>query len=181
MAPDLITLTLMGDLHDRPAGMGEEEAQLAVEQVVRTAQALYGQGRVPVRLLLDDAPTDQVLGVPASEPLAAGSDLEVLAHVSLSNPSEGQVVDNDGGLVVDGAGNSFEGNIVITVQPADGSDVVIEEPTIAGTYEDRLFPFAERLNLFDLPPGDYVVAARTDDPTGEDRFHTDSRRITVVD
>jgi hypothetical protein len=182
MAPDLITLTLMGDLHDRPSGMSATDAQLAIEQVVRTAQALYGQGRVPVRLLLDDAPTDQVLGVPASEPLAAGSDLEVLAHVSLSDPSEGLVVDNDEPFVVRGVGNSFEGNIVTRIQRLQGAEeIVAEEPAIAGTYEDRLFPFEVTFDLTAVPPGEYLVTSRTDDPTGEDRFHTDTRRITVVD
>ena len=78
-------------------------------------------------------------------------------------------------------GNSFEGNIVIQVQRWEGTEVVVEVPTIAGTYEDHLFPFAERVSLFDVPAGDYLVLARTDDPTGEGRFHVDTRRITVVD
>lgn len=180
---DLIEIDLGGDpegnLHDR-GDLSKVEAQLAVEQLIRTAQGVVGE-RLPVRFLLYGEITDQVLGVPTSEPLAQGSDLAVLAHVSLSAPSEGQVVPRGGGLVVDGLGNSFEGNIVITIQRWEGTEVVAEVPTIAGTYEDHLFPFSERINVFDVPPGDYVVIARTDDPSGEGRFHTDSRRITVVD
>ena len=37
------------------------------------------------------------------------------------------------------------------------------------------------LDLTEVPPGDYVVISQTDDPSGEGRFHTDTRRITVVD
>jgi hypothetical protein len=182
-AGDVIEINLGGDpegsLHDR-GDLSDAEAGLAVEQLVRTAQAAV-QERLPVRFLLYDEITDQVLGVPTSEPLTVGSDLAVLAHVSLSDPSEGTTVDNDEPFTVKGVGNSFEGNIVTWIQRWEGTDVVDEEPAIAGTYEDRLFPFEVTFDLTDVPPGDYVVSSRTDDPTGEGRFHTDSRRITIVD
>ena len=181
MSEELITVTLTGDLHDRPAGMSEADARLAIEQLVRTAQGVYGHGRIPVQLLLNGARTDQVLGVPASEPLSAGSDLEVLAHVSISNPSEGQEVDNDRPFTVKGVGNSFEGNIVTRIQRWEGTYIVDQEPTIAGTYEDRLFPFEVTFDLTDVAPGDYVVISQTDDPSGAGMFDTDTRRITIVD
>lgn len=181
MSSDLIRITLTGDLHDRPAGMSADDARLAIEQVVRTAQGVFGQGRVPVQIALDDGPTDQVLGVPTSEPLGNAPDLSVLAHVSLSDPSEGQVVDNDQPFVVRGAANSFEGNVVTRIQRWEGTEVVAEEPTIAGTYENKLFPFEVTFDLSSVPPGDYVVISRTDDPSGEGKFDTDTRRITVVD
>jgi hypothetical protein len=181
MSEDVIRVSLTGDVHDRPPGMSEAEARLSVEQVVRTAQAVYGRGRVPVRLLLDGEVTDQVLGVPTSEELTTGPDLDVLSHVSLSDPSEGQVVDHDEPFVVRGAANSFEGNVVTRIQRWEGTEVVAEEPAIAGTYEDRLFPFEVTFDLSSVPPGDYVVISRTDDPSGEGMFDTDTRRITVVD
>lgn len=180
---DVIEINLGGDpegsLHDR-GDLSDAVAGLAVEQLVRTAQAAV-QERLPVRFLLYDEITDQVLGVPTSEPLTAGSDLAVLAHVSLSDPSEGTTVDNDEPFTVKGVGNSYEGNIVTRIQRWEGTHVVDEEPAIAGTYEDRLFPFEVTFDLTDVPPGDYVVSSRTDDPSGEGRFHTDSRRITIVD
>lgn len=176
----IISITVDPAYRQRPAGMSGIEAGLTVEQVIRTFQAAT-QSRAAVQFRGDDNPIDQVLGVPTSEPLAKGSDLAVLAHVSLSDPSEGTTVDNDEPFVVKGVGNSYEGTIVITLQVADTSEVLLEEPTIAGTYEDRLFPFTVRLNVFDVPAGDYLVVARTDDPSGEGRFHTDSRRITIVD
>jgi hypothetical protein len=166
---------------ERPAGMSEVEAGLAVEQVIRTVQAA-ARTRVAVQFFAEDNPIDQVLGVPTSEPLAAGSDLAVLAHVSLSDPSEGLLVDNDEPFTVEGVGNSFEGNIVTRIQRLSGVvEIVAEEPAIAGTYEDRLFPFEVTFDLTAVPPGDYLVVSRTDDPSGEGRVHVDDRRITVVD
>jgi hypothetical protein len=177
----VIGVTVDPAYRERPVGMTEVEAALAVEQVVRTLRAAVRAGAA-VQFLSDGNPVDQVLGVPTSEPLAAGSDLAVLAHVSLSDPSEGLLVDNDEPFTVTGLGNSFEGNIVTRIQRLSGVvEVVAEEPAIAGTYEDRLFPFEVTFDLTTVPPGDYLVVSRTDDPSGEGRVHVDDRRITVVD
>ena len=166
---------------DRPADMSETEARLAVEQVIRTLQAAV-QARAAVQFSLDGDPVDQVLGVPTSEPLSQGPDLEVLAHVSIASPSEGQVVDNDDPLVVSGAGNSWEGTIVVRLEEwGPGAVVHAEEFPIAGWMEDRLFPFEVALDVSEVPQGAYVVTSRTDDPSGEDRVHLDSRRVTLTD
>jgi hypothetical protein len=177
----LIGVTVDPAYRARPAGMTEVEAGLAVEQVIRTLQAAVRAGAA-VQFFSDGNPVDQVLGVPTSEPLTAGSDLAVLAHVSLSAPSEGLRVDNDEPFTVTGLGSSFEGNIVTRIQRLSGVvEVVAEEPAIAGTYEDRLFPFEVTFDLTAVPPGDYLVVSRTDDPSGEGRVHVDDRRITIVD
>ncbi len=180
---DLIEVDLSGDpqddLHDR-SGLTPNEARIAVEAVVRTAQAAVGE-RLPVQLLLFGERTDQVLGVPASEPLDAGSDLAVLSHVSLTDPSQGLLVDNDDPFTVSGVGNSFEGTVVVRIQRWEGTRVVDEKPTIAGWQEDRLFPFEITFDLRGVAPGDYVVVARTDDPSGQGLFDTDTRVISIVD
>ena len=68
---DMITVDLTGDVQRAaPPACREEEAELAVQQVVYTAQAVAEQGRLPVQITLDGASTDQVLGVPASEPFS---------------------------------------------------------------------------------------------------------------
>jgi hypothetical protein len=167
-------------LHDRPAGMDQASAEMAVEQVIYTLQGAAG-ARAPVQFFLDGNPIDQVFGVPTSEPLANGPVLDTLAHVSLTTPSEGMLVDNDDPLVVEGVGNSFEGNIVTWVEDLDGSVVVDKEPTIAGWGENKLFPFEVALDLTGVPEGDYLVVSATDDPSGQGRFHTDTRHITVVE
>ncbi|RYC14626.1 Gmad2 immunoglobulin-like domain-containing protein [Nocardioides zhouii] len=160
--------------------LSAEEASLAVEALIRTAQGVVDR-EAPVRFYLDGEITDQILGVPTSEPLAAGPDLDVLAHVSLEYPSEGRLVDNDAPFTVRGLGNSFEGNIVTRIQRWEGTAVVAEVPTIAGWMDDRLFPFEVTFDLTDVPPGEYVVISRTDDPSGAGNFDTDTRRITLVD
>lgn len=174
-----ITVDLVGDVHDRPAGMSEAEAGLAVEQLVRTAQALFQQGRVPVRLTIDNELSDQVLGVPTSEPLAAGPDLEVLAHVSLSEPSEGRTIRVGKALHIDGVGLSEDGRVSIRVEGREGAARFLDatfdlEPTVG-----RLAPFTMDLFLGDLEPGDYDVEVTVTNPDGT--LDTDTRRITVVD
>ena len=174
-----ITVDLVGDVHDRPVGMTEAEAGLAVEQLVRTAQALFQQGRVPVRLTIDNQLTDQVLGVPTSEPLAAGSDLEVLARVSLSEPSEGRTIRVGKALHVDGVGLSGDGRVAIRIEGRERTarffDATFDlEPTV-----DTLAPFSVDLFLDDLEPGDYDVVATVTNADGT--LDTDTRRITVVD
>ena len=167
-------------LRDRPAEMDQASAEMAVEQVIYTLQASAG-ARAAVSFSFNGNPIDQVFGVPTSEPLANGPVLETLALVSLTTPSEGMVVDNDEPLVVEGVGNSYEGNIVTRLEGADGIEAIDSVPTIAGTYEERLFPFEVELDLTGVPPGEYTVLSQTDDPSGEQRFHVDSRNITVVD
>src|SRR3546814_1882670 len=69
---EVITVRLSsGDtsLRERPDGLEPEEAEMAVQSLVYTAQAAVGAGRHPVRVLIDSEPTDMVLGVPAIDPL----------------------------------------------------------------------------------------------------------------
>lgn len=179
MTEDLIVVTLVGDLHDRPAGMSEEEARLAIEQVVRTAQGAWGHGRVPVELRLNGDRTDQVLGVPTSEPLGAAPDLDVLSPVSLSNPSEGRLVDNDEPLTVKGVAISADDHVSLRIQRWEGTAVLRQLELDLEPSDARLAPFSVRWSLDSLPPGDYDVVATVTDADGT--LNADNRRITVVD
>lgn len=164
---------------DLPATMNEEDARIAVQALVYSAQAALGEGRVPVQLLVDGQPSATVLGQPTSEPLANDSVLDTLARVSITTPGEGQVVAGDT-LEVTGVGNSFEANIVVTIQPREGAEVLEELPfTATGYMADKLFPFEGSFDVSAYPPGEYVVVARTDDPSGNGMSHTDSKRFTV--
>jgi len=174
-----ITIDLVGDVHDRPAGMTETEARLAVEQVVRTAQGALGHGRVPVELRLNGDRTDQVLGVPTSEPLSAAPDADVLSPVSLSNPSEGRLVDNDEPLTVKGVGTSADDRVSLRIQQWEGTAVLRQLELDLEPSDAHLASFSVRWSLDGLPPGDYDVVATV---TGADgTLDTDTRRITVVD
>lgn len=180
-APDLITVSLSGAVHDRPPDMDADEAGLAVEQLLRTAQAVHGRGRLPVRLLLDGRITDRVLGVPASEPLAAADDATVMSRVSVSDPAEGRVVDNDVTFTVTGRGSAYEGAILTSIQRLGGdAETVAEKPTTDRCCEGGLYWYVVTFDLSDVPPGDYLVTSRTEAPSGEPG-HSDSRRITVID
>ena len=177
MSEELITVTLMGDLHDRPAGMSESDARLAVEQVIRTAQGAFGHGRIPVQLLLNGSRTDQVLGVPASEPLAAGPALDVLAHVSLSEPSEGREVRKGKAITVDGVGVSEDGSVSVQLQRPEGTAVAYLQLDLEPT--GALAPFSVNWLLDHLEPGAYDVVVTVKNPDGT--LDTDTRRFTVVD
>ncbi|RJS47625.1 Gmad2 immunoglobulin-like domain-containing protein [Nocardioides cavernaquae] len=153
-------------LHDRPSSMTAEEAQLAIEQVIYSVQAAFGKGRVPVQFLLDEKHSDQVLGQPASEPLAAGPVLETLSHVNLTSPAEGDEITGDS-LAVSGVANSFEANVVIRLQRYEGTAIAFQKPlTAEGWMGEKLFPFSGSFDISDVAPGKYTLHAMTDDPSG---------------
>lgn len=176
---DLITVDLNGDLHDRPDGMTVAEADMAIEQLIFTAQAAVQKGRVPVQLLLGGSRTDQVLGQPASEPLANGPVLETLSLVSLTTPGEGSTYSTGGRIELTGVANSFEANVGVRLQRVGGTEVIDTYATADGWMDEKLFPFTGEVSLAGVPPGRYLLIASTDDPSGEGRFYTDTRTILV--
>jgi hypothetical protein len=178
--PDGITVSLEGAPVDRPTDMSEEEARLALEQLVRTAQAVGGRGKVPVDVQIEQQVTDTVLGVPTTAPLTGSPDLDVLAPVSLSEPSEGQVVDNDTThLTVSGRAVTSNDRLHITVDRVGGTDSAGDSTLVGVLRRDRLTPFEAGLSLADAEPGEYevVAAVRSSDGTTD----ADTRTITIVD
>ncbi len=179
---DLITIGLEGDLHDRPAGMSAEAAQAAIDQLIYTAQGAYGEGRIPVRLELNGGITDQVLGIPTSEPLAEGEWIETLSLVNLDSPAEGAVITGDT-LEVSGVANSFEATVIVKLQRYEGTFVAFQEGVMAeGWMGEKLFPFSQSFDISDLEPGQYILSASTDDPSGGTEGFgpdTDTKVITV--
>ena len=163
---------------NRPAGMTEVEAGLAVEQVVRTLQPA-AQAPAGVRFHVDGEPLDQLPGRPVPELLTPGPDADVLADVSISAPAEGDVVDNDGPLLVSGATSSAS-DLLLEVETLTGT-VTSVAPVTGGWDDERVHPFSMHVDISRLEPGQYVVTARTDDRSGEQRYHVDDRLITVTD
>jgi hypothetical protein len=163
--PDLITIDLYGDLHDLPAAMTAKQAGLAIQQLIYTAQAAYQHGRIPVQFMLNGGRTDQLLGQPASEPLANDPVLQTLSHVSLTTPTDGQTV--SGTLEVSGVANSFEANVIVRLQRYEGTHIALQEPiTAEGWMGEKLFPFEGSFDISDVEPGAYILMAMTDDPSG---------------
>lgn len=174
---ELVTVDLAGDLRLRPGGLDPAEAALAVEQVVRTAQAAVGSA-APVQLLLDGQRTDQLLGVPVAEPLAQGEDLDVLALVSISDPAEGEQV--EGTFTARGRASSFEATVPWEVRDDTGA-VVLDGFSTAEGWMERLYPWEAEVDVSDLEPGRYTFVAMTSDPSdGESGGPmTDTRTIVV--
>jgi len=173
----MVTIDLGGDLGSRPGGMSEAEAQMALEQLIFTAQAAV-QGRVPVQFLLNGGRTNEVLGQPTSEPLANGEPNSVLALVSITSPEEGATV--SGSFEASGVANSFEATVPWEIR--QGDEVVATGFSTAEGSMDRLYPWSTSVDVSDLDPGEYTFVAMTSDPSGGAEGagpHVDTRTITV--
>ena len=161
-ASGLISVTLASaSLRDRPAGTSAAEAGLAVQQVVYTLQGVVG-ARAPVQFRLDGNPVDQVLGVPTAEPITNAPQSEVLAQVNITEPEQG--AEASGRLLVSGVADSFEATVPLEVRRGDA--VVLQDFATAEGWGGRLYPWTKTLDISALPPGDYTLAASTDDPSG---------------
>lgn len=176
---DQIDVSISGVPRELPAGMSDEEAGLAVQQVVYSVQAALGQGRVGVQLLLDGERSDQVLGQPTSEPLTNAPVLETLSLMSITSPTEGEVV--SGQFEASGVNNGFEATVAWKV--LRGDEVVAQDAGIAdGWMAEKLFPWTVPVDVSDLAPGEYTFVASNDDPSGGEEGagpHTDTRTIVV--
>ena len=156
---------------------GVPYTDLGFQQLVYTLQAAAGE-RLPVQFVHDGNPVDEVLGLPTSEPIANADQLEVLALVNISNPTEGRVV--QGEFTADGVASSFEGTVPWELRAADGT--VVRRYSAQGTMEDHLTPWETGpIDVSDLPPGTYTFVAMTDDPSGGEGGGpmTDTRTVVV--
>jgi hypothetical protein len=178
VAGDTIVVDLKGAdlLHDRPAGMSEEEAKISLEQLIYTAQAGF-QDRAPVRFLLDGQITDTVLGMPTSEPLAQGDETSTLAQVWIISPAEGDTVES--GFTVKGVGAFFEANVVWELR--QGDKVVASSAKSGPVTAEECCTMAPYSFTVDAPPGDYTLVVRDDDPSGGEgpEPFQDTKDITV--
>lgn len=159
---ELFTIDLSGPgLRDRPGRWSERDAELAVQQVIYTAQAVESDSEAPVRLLLDGEPTDEVFGVPANEPLTRAPELDVRAHVNLSDPSEDATVKNR--LRIKGVAASSEANVLWRITAKDGAFMSQDYLTTLAAM--TLSPFEGSVDVSDLAPGAYELCVQTDDPS----------------
>ena len=152
------------ELELRPASMSKSDARLAVQQLVFTAQAAVGQGRLPVRFLLDGQPTNKILGRNARQPIKNASPLATLNHVNITAPEQGSV-HPAGELRISGVANSFEANVLWEIR--QGRRAALQGAAQAdGWMGDRLFPWTATIDTSELAPGDYEFVAMTDDASG---------------
>jgi hypothetical protein len=171
-----ITVTLgYASLQRRPAEMTPAYARAAVQQVVYTRQAAF-HSRLPVQFQMSTGPTRTVLGVPTPTPVEAGGVLDTLSHISISDPNQGDTVSGTK-LRVTGLNNGYEGSVLVYLER--GGKRYSPRPTIGGTIEDKLFPWAVTLDLSKLTPGSYTLVAQNDDASGGNNPEKDTRVITV--
>ncbi|MEP6817426.1 MAG: Gmad2 immunoglobulin-like domain-containing protein [Marmoricola sp.] len=165
------------DLGKRPSGMSRAEANEAVQQLVYTAQAAL-QVRRPVRFQIDGKVSATLLGVDVSQPVSELAQLDVLALVSITDPTEGAGV--KGSFTARGVASSFEANV--PWQITKNGKVVKSGFSTAAGWVDKLYPWAtDPIDVSNLAPGAYAFVARTDDPSAGEGAGpmTDTRTIVV--
>lgn len=171
-----LTVDIIGEgLRTRPGTLSEEYAGMAVEQLVATAQAALGEGDVPVQLLLNGGRTDQLLGVPVAEPLAAGDPMQVQGTVWIIDPQDGDTVDST--FTVEGRGAFFEANVSWQLLQ-DGA--VVKDGFAMAEEGMTLSPY--EFTVEDVPAGDYVLRVYDADMSGGAEGNgeaEDTKRITV--
>ena len=179
---DFITVDIETDdaqaLHDGPDGITPAQADIAIQSLIYSAQAGLGEGRPAVQLLINGSHTDQVLGQPASEPIANGPVLETLSLMSITSPAEGAAV--SGKFEATGVNNGFEGSVACFIR--DGSTDLSVDVGIGGFGPGKLFPWTLEVDTAGIAPGTYTFFCSNDDPSGgEEGFgpHTDSKTITI--
>jgi hypothetical protein len=174
---DVITIDVQTSgkpLRERPGGMSQEEAEIAVEQLIYTAQAAK-QSRDPVQFFLDGGRTDTLLGVPVSEPLAQGDPTDVLAQVWIIEPPEGAEVTAP--FEVSGLAAAFEANVQWELMQGDR---VVKRGFTMAEECCTMAPYS--FNVKSVPPGEYTLVVHDSDPSGGEGFAPwqDTKRVTVL-
>ena len=165
------------DLRVRPAGMTPEQAELAVQQLVYTAQAAI-QTRAPVQFYLErqgstDRRTDTILGIPVSEPLAEGDASGVLAQVWVVDPAEGAELSAP--FEVSGLAAAFEAQVEWRLIQGDR---VVKAGFTTAEECCTMAPYSFDVTV---PAGDYTLVVSDTDPSGGEGFAPwqDTKRITI--
>lgn len=152
VAAELITVTLSGA---GDAAVGREQEQLAVQQLVWTAQAAVGRGDVPVTFEVADGSTLLFGSLPASarydRPPKAQWYLE-LAPLWITDPARGEHFDPGEPVVLRGEASVFEG--VVSWELERGGEVIDSGSTQGGAGPSR---GTYEVEFGALPAGDYVV------------------------
>jgi hypothetical protein len=168
-----LSVDLGGDVADRPSGMTQPEAALAVQQLVYTAQAAADR-QLPVTFLLDGEPTSTLLGEPADRPVAAAAPDNTLSPVSIGSLAEGARVTSP--FTVSGKAAAFEANVQWELM--DG-DTVVKQGFATAEECCTLSPYSFQVTA---PPGEYTLVVHDEDASdGEGAPPTRDTRTVVVE
>ena len=168
------TVTLSGPaLTDRPAGMSEADATLAVQQLVWTVQSALG-APVPVHVTVDGAPVRTVLGVPVANGATAQPADDVQSPVQIDSPADGATVDRT--FTVSGRAAAFEANVQWELMQGD---TAVEKGFTTAAECCTLSPFSFEVTA--PGPGDYTLVVHDEDASGGEGSGPvkDTKRVTV--
>jgi hypothetical protein len=152
-----LVVDLSGPVVQRPAGMTAAEAELALQQLVYTAQAVV-QRTTPVTFLVDGQRTATLLGVPTDRPVPRAPADEVLASVSIGSPAEGATVTSP--FTVTGQAATFEANVQWELKQGD---TVVRRGFTTAEECCTLAPYSFSV---DAPAGTYTLVVHDEDPSG---------------
>lgn len=160
-----------------PDGTSEADAQLALQQLVYTAQGVL-RSRDPITFTDSSGAATQVLGIASEDGFIAADPIRILALVSVTTPEEGATV--SGSFTAGGVSSSFEATTPWEVRDSSGKVVAKGSATAEG-WMDKLYPWETEVDVSGLEPGDYTFAALTDDPSGGEGPGpmVDTKSITV--
>jgi len=158
-------------LTDRPAGMSSDEASLAIQQVVYTAQDALSS-KAPVSFTVDGQPATRLLGMDVSGGVDRAPDTSTEALVWALSPAEGAQVHSP--FTVTGLANAFEANVVWELK--QGGQVVQQGHTTA----QQAFLMSPYSFNVDAPPGDYTLVVHDSDASGQGHVTEDTKDITVL-
>ena len=168
---DVLSVDLTGDLADRPSAMTRQEAALALQQLVHTAQGAAGR-QLPVTFLLDGERTPTLLGEPTQEPVTAAPAADVLAQMSITSPSEGVTVTSP--FEVTGEAAAFEANVQWELMQGD---TVVERGFTTARECCTLSPYSFQVTA---PPGEYTLVVHDEDVSGGEGLPPNQDTRTVV-
>lgn len=154
---DHLSVDLSGAPVTRPAGLGAVAAEVALQQLVYTAQAAAGTDAA-VTFLLDGRPVDSLLGMPTGRPVAAAGRDEVLAPVSVAEPADGSAVDSP--FTVTGEAAAFEANVQWELMRGD---TVVRHGFTTARECCTLSPYTFTVTA---PPGRYTLLVHDEDASG---------------
>jgi hypothetical protein len=156
LSDGVLSVDLAGVPADRPAGMSQAQAELALDQAVRSTQSAFAS-KLPVTFLLDGRPTPTLLGLGTGQPVLGATD-EKLSPVQVDTPPDGATVDSP--FTVTGRAAAFEANVQWEL--VQGTTVVKQGFT---TAEEccTLSPYSFEVPA---PPGSYTLVVHDEDASG---------------
>ena len=155
------------------AELSGADAKIALQALVFTANAAASTD-LPVRFLVAGDPVSSVFGVDTSEPIAQGTDEDVLSTVSISSPTQGEKVSS--GFEVTGDAATFEANVVWDLKQGD---TVVKQGHTTAEECCRLAPYTFKVSA---PPGDYTLSVHdVDESDGEGIGTSEDTKDIVIE